>query len=1658
MKRVFSLIAIFFALFQFVKAETYGNEWIDSSLTYYKFKVAEEGLHRISYETLLKGGIPEQSIIGDYVRLYRDGEEIPVYLTNNGHFSTGDFIEFFGVGNDGKMDTPLYLDSKNQPNVYVSNYTDTATYFLTFTSIGQGKRITSVENKLEKLPDKEEFFYKQSIVFRFGYFNKGENPNQLLNYVTNSEFDVGEGFTGQPTVKDRKVNFSLGTRNHLTNDDYPTRIKGLIVFENNSTAHLVDIEFGNQFITSIGGNRAGIHEFNFEFPTSKLLSPNTALSITPRIQNERVRFCWAVIDYPSFYRFPNTSKTRLAVHKTSDSYIEVTNLDDRSTEVIVYDLKNRNRYIAIKDKDILKVHFPSTLLPKDSLYMSSQDTIDITQIKTIYPVNIPMIQDNKNYIIITTKTLTKNSDGTNYVEEYKKYRESDEGGNYAVGVYYIDELDDAFASGIKGHPMAIRGFVNYLMDYQTIKPKYIFIIGKGYDYSVNRNNPEEFIQSYGNPASDNLLVGRSTQSPYPQVGVGRLSARTSNDIKIYLEKIKEYEEAQKYHGLTDQTLEKKEWMKSILHLGGGDFVDEQTTFARYLEGYRKIIEGPKFGGKVHSVYKHSTDPVQIAQSAVIDSMLLNGTSLITYFGHSSTTKVDFDLEPEDFNNPKGKYPFMFTNGCFVGNIFTTTDSYSERFVLTPDKCAIAYLAPMTYAIAYSLNQYSSNFYKRLGVENYGEPIGNILKNTAADVMKSSLDIDVVLGQQMVYHGDPAIRLNSFGKPDYIITEKSISFSPEVVNVSVDTFDLVINHKNIGMAMDTTYKIFVQRTLPNGEIETYESIVKTPYYSDTVRIPIPTNKVNGLGQNTFYIKIDADNQFDELSEQNNEVTVSRYFTIDDLFPIRPFEYSIVNHDNVKLEYSTANPLIDNRRYIVQIDTSEFFNSPLLVSDKILSDGGVIRWKPNVKMLNNTVYYWRGSLDTIYGNELSWNKSSFLYNTSLSEGWNQSHYFQFLPDIYNNMRLKEDRKFHFIESVQGIKVINGVDAVGYNDRVLFDNNGLVARNAFARSSYLFYVLDTRTMLPMSTYQVGNTGFGQYGNTISSVLTDVKIIEFDTRTSKGRAACYNFIKNIIPDQAIVVAYSFQNANYSLWAADDTVPGFNGETLFDAFESIGITDIRSVKELQPTVFFTQKGNPLFATQQIIKDQSEKIDVEFFYEGSSDRGNILSPLIGPALKWNTIDYNWQSLDNPKTDITKYSLIGYEKNGVKTRLLEDFKRNADISFIDADEYPFLQLEFNAKDSMNTTAPQLDYWRIIYDDVPEGAMSPQKHLVKTPDSIPYGGTFKAEIAFENLTNIDMDSVLVKFTVKDANNQTKEYYKRFAPLPGNDYIVIDFEYTLNQPPNQGINTIIFEANPDDNQKEKYHFNNFAIFTVKIEKDILNPIMDVTFDGRHITDGEIVSPTPEILIRLKDENVHLALNDSTLFKVFLKKPGTSTPISLDPSQNNFSFIPADENNLTQSNEAKLFYRPSFVEDGIYELRVQGADRSNNDAGKNEYRIQFKIDTRPAISNIINYPNPFSTSTQFIFTVTGTEVPTDLKIQIMTITGKVVKEITAAELGDIHIGVNRTNYKWDGRDTYGGKLANGLYLYRVTARLNGKNMDLLEGAVDKYFKKGFGKMYIVR
>jgi hypothetical protein len=461
----------------------------------------------------------------------------------------------------------------------------------------------------------------------------------------------------------------------------------------------------------------------------------------------------------------------------------------------------------------------------------------------------------------------------------------------------------------------------------------------------------------------------------------------------------------------------------------------------------------------------------------------------------------------------------------------------------------------------------------------------------------------------------------------------------------------------------------------------------------------------------------------------------------------------------------------------------------------------------------------------------------------------------------------------------------------------------------------------------------------------------------------------------------------------------------------------------------------------------------------SDTLGFVTSPVFGPAKAWKQLKWRGSSDANPG-DVATVNVIGVKNDGTENILFSNLttsQQNFDISAIDAAIYPYVKLRMSTLDNVNFTPYQLRYWRVTYVPVPEGAIAPNLYI-KVKDSVELGEPLDYKIAFKNVSEAPFDSLKVKLVITDRNNVPHIIpTPRKRPLIINDTVQIGALINTSTLP--GVNTMYLEANPDNDQPEQFHFNNFAYRNLYVKPDSLNPLLDVTFDGVHILNRDIVSSKPGIIIKLKDETRWMILDDTSLLTLQVRYPNGNLRRFYFNSDT-VRFIPAGQA-PNPDNTATIDFRPYFPEDGEYEMIVTGKDKSNNAAGSIQYRVLFEVINKPMISNMLNYPNPFTTSTAFVFTVTGSEVPQNIKIEIMTITGRIVREITKDELGPLHIGRNITDFKWDGTDQYGQKLANGIYLYRVVTNLNGKTLDKYKATgdnTDKYFNKGYGKMYLMR
>jgi flagellar hook assembly protein FlgD len=130
-----------------------------------------------------------------------------------------------------------------------------------------------------------------------------------------------------------------------------------------------------------------------------------------------------------------------------------------------------------------------------------------------------------------------------------------------------------------------------------------------------------------------------------------------------------------------------------------------------------------------------------------------------------------------------------------------------------------------------------------------------------------------------------------------------------------------------------------------------------------------------------------------------------------------------------------------------------------------------------------------------------------------------------------------------------------------------------------------------------------------------------------------------------------------------------------------------------------------------------------------------------------------------------------------------------------------------------------------------------------------------------------------------------------------------------------------------------------------------------------------------------------------------------------------------------------------GEYEAKIRVWDVANNPS---EARTKFIIaeNAELALTQILNYPNPFSTHTEFF--IGHNQVGKDLyaQIKIFTISGKLVKVLASDFYGE---GNYFRGLDWDGLDEYGDRIGRGTYVYQVTLkeRSSGKSVSKFEKMV---------------
>lgn len=1643
------------------KDTLYGHEWINYDQTYFKINISNDGIYRLPFSLLQNSGIPLSIIKGSQFRLYRMGKEIPIYTSNPDVFSNTDFIEFYAVKNKSELDSYMFKDGEKAIlNPDFSLITDTISYFLTWVNDNSiGRRIEKYNNNLSNLPSKEAWFW---------YYDRQNFNQQDAQYrygdVYISEFSKGEGY-GSSWSKNFSLNISPQYRVNTEGGE-------LLIRWTNQQFHISKIALDNALLDQDTVSSFTLNEKNIPLNSSQMKSTmNIALSGNYS-DIDRVSVGIVQLKYARQFNFGNAAYFEFNIQSSDlPKYLEIENFNTSNTAPILYDITNNLRIETTVENSIVKVLIPPSVSNRQLVLFNAQ-----TGFQTVNTLIQPSFKNFKkidaDYIIITSDKFIK--DGI--ANEYAQYRQSLAGGSFKTSVINIQEIYDNFVYGIQRHPIAIRDFAHFIKKYWT-NPQYIVLMGKAREFNAIRTSTQLTAQistydipTWGYPGSDILMVA-SQSSDKPVIPIGRIAASSPTDVKNYLDKIKELEYVQKNAA---QTVIERDFLKNMLHLSGGGSVG--IPIKNQLKDYENILSKGKFGAAVSTFYKNSVDPVEIAQNDKIFERINKGLSLITFFGHSATSVLEFDVNNPNLLNNKSKTPTFIALGCSAGNVHQSSIGVSENFIFYPNKGMSAFIGTSGTSYLSSLSNIGTILYDLIANEYYGESIGKIIQK-AIEKTGNNVTPDIHSAMQsFIINGDPALKIATAPSPDYIVDATTVKINPSLVTAQTDSISLQFELVNIGTAVTDSIKIAIQQLSPDATISLLKNIkIATPQYRSLISTNILLAKRESIGINRLLITIDIDNKITELpspkAEANNELldaSGKRGFEFlilaNNIIPVYPPQFSIVGKTPLILKASTSNPLATAQNYFFELDTTRLFNSPLKQTATINSKGGVLKWQPSITYQDSIVYYWRTAIEPINNQPINWQNSSFTYITGKS-GWAQGHFYQFTQNQLTDMVMNEGtREMEYVEDDLLVSIKGSPDdprryPYFFINSVLQNSNPLYFVNK--KTGFFITVFDFsegNSWVNLPNKPIGNgTGYGFLVPYRGDAITEITF-NFDSQSQEpiiGRHGAIDFIEKIIPDKSYVMFFAgIQDSRFKMnakeWLSDSITKGKN---IFQVLEMQGANHVRSLitKDSVNYYIFFQKNASKIIKEKIQNSYDEGLNDDIKIPRRWYTGSQTTPLLGPSKKWENLDLNYTT---GLGDTLGIDILGVDNNKKETLLKSNITTTTtNLSDINALEYPYLKLKYQSRDIRQQTPPQLKSWRVYYQGQPDWAINPLVHYSFKRDTLQQGDTFRLSVGIENVSDYNADSVTVAMTLKNEQNQSIGLKTILPPLAAGQSQIAPFEYTTRNM--EGKQQAAIEVNPSPSQAESFTGNNYLSTSFNVLKDKTNPLLEVTFDGQKILNNDIVSSKPLIQIRLKDENPFLALNDTGLFKLVLEPVAPTSGISRtiyfnDPT---LKFTPSNQT-------ATIEYRPDFLKDGTYRLVVSSKDASGNRAGTTDYSIQFKVITQQSISQLLPYPNPFSTATRFAYTLTGDTPPQYISIQIMTLSGKIVREITQNELGSLKIGTHLTDYYWDGRDEYGSLLANGVYFYKVI--IKDKNKQLLtsssENTLNTYFKNNIGKIVIMR
>ncbi len=783
----------------------------------YRIAINQDGIYRMTYETLQAAGLPVTSLNPTTFQLSNQGQEVALMVTNldgdTNKFGPGEAVIFYGQKFTGQRMAQRYAAEddlwisftkqltdgsyalwKPELNALMfEKYTDVNVYWLSYGGLA-GKRMASEDGT------------PGSASLSPSYRATARAEQQRIWKTTH--------FTNEDTFFwDRLQTASILTRTYTTTLTAPVSgvisatLRGEVVAAANDDLHSPDHHtrfllnpslYPKSVVDAIWDGKSRYH-FEAQVPQTALVNGTNQLSFsaikTPYMVGDDLYFDWFEIEYDRLYQ---ASGDNLAFSTSQAGNWKFALSGFTASEVMLLDVTRPLSPTQVMSYTYAGgvATFQSSLVGDEQFFAGKLNDLTPAQVAVSILPDLLSTANAADYMIITHHDFITES---RLLADYRLSQ------GFKPLVVDVADLYDLFTDGIY-HPIAIKNFLAYAVGYWQTPPEYVVLVGDGTwnlrGYSTY-TNPKIYMPPYlawvdpwqGEIDSANLLANVVGNDPLADVYIGRMPVNSVQELHNIITKIIAYEEQPP-----------QSWQRRSLFVtdntpdDAGDFVQMAenviTTYATPGFSYDRIYENN---------YGCTSGLCPQVNRAITQTLNITGTLLINYIGHGSNNRWSGEQIFMNANIPTlnngGMLPIVLSMTCLDGYwYFPGSSGLMEDMLRAANKGSVASFSPTGLGVSTGHDLLHSGFYKTLfqdGIWELGKAeMGGKLKLFAAGQYFDLLHTFTIFG-------DPALQILNANNPYQFSVESGPMTMSGYKGFPVE-YILTVN--NTGIATDT-YTVF-----------------------------------------------------------------------------------------------------------------------------------------------------------------------------------------------------------------------------------------------------------------------------------------------------------------------------------------------------------------------------------------------------------------------------------------------------------------------------------------------------------------------------------------------------------------------------------------------------------------------------------------------------------------------------------------------------------------------------------------------------------------------------------------------------------------------------------------------------------------------------------